>query len=114
MSAPILSFNAPTNNILLKITVPKRTGRKRKRVELDPFLYAEQRFSPLPDTGNDVAPADSIIRSQSRKDHPTELLRTLKDNVDNYSIEAVAKITNTHRFRGNDSSMGRYSSADIE
>jgi general transcription factor 3C polypeptide 5 (transcription factor C subunit 1) len=108
-----LSFNAPTNNVLLKITVPKRIGRKRKRADLDPFLYAEQGFSPLPNTGDDAAPADSI-RSQSRKDHPTELLRTLKDNVGNYSIEPIAEITNTHRFRGNVLWMdGQCSNADI-
>jgi len=111
MSVPILSFNAPTSNVLLKITVPKRIGRKRKRGDLDPTLYAGQEFSPLPENGDDAAPADGI-RSQSRKDHPTELLRTLKDNVGNYSIEPVAEITNTHRFRGKNLCVGNLSIAN--
>src|SRR3954454_8301226 len=34
---PLLSINATTNNILLKITVPKCTGRKRKRGSELPF-----------------------------------------------------------------------------
>lgn len=99
MCVPVLSYNTPTNNVLLKITVPKRIGRKRKRGALDPSLYNDTGFSSLPDTGP-TSSADSI-RSQSQKDNPAELLRTLKDNASNYSIEVVAEITNTHRFRGN-------------
>ncbi|TVY44231.1 Transcription factor tau subunit [Lachnellula occidentalis] len=97
MCVPVLSYNTPTNNVLLKITVPKRIGRKRKRGALDPSLYNDTGFSSLSDTGP-TSSTDSI-GSQSRKDKPAELLRTLKDNASNYSIEAVAEITNTHRFR---------------
>jgi general transcription factor 3C polypeptide 5 (transcription factor C subunit 1) len=36
-SAPILSQSTSTQNIVLKITVPKRTGRRRKKGSQDPF-----------------------------------------------------------------------------
>ncbi|TVY73448.1 Transcription factor tau subunit sfc1 [Lachnellula suecica] len=100
MCIPILSNNASTNNVLLKITVPKRIGRKRKRGGLDPIPSAMEGFSPLPESRDNESRSSDSIRSQSRKDNPVKLLRTLKDNVGNYSVEAVAEITNTHRFRG--------------
>lgn len=34
---PLTSHNAATHNVLLKVTVPKRTGRKRKRGSNEPF-----------------------------------------------------------------------------
>lgn len=37
--APLLSHNTATNNILLKLTVPKKTGRKRKRGSNDPWIF---------------------------------------------------------------------------
>src|SRR3954471_17648760 len=97
MCAPILSRNTGTDNILLKITVPKRTGRKRKRGSQDPFSGPS-----MLDNGyrsQSVRPED--IRSQSRRDDPVEFQRALKDNIGKYSIEAVATINQTHRFRGN-------------
>jgi hypothetical protein len=112
MCVPILSYNAPTNNVLLKITVPKRIGRKRKRGALDPSLYADTVFSPLSETGERPSSPTLSIGSQSRKDNPAELLRALKENVGNYSIEAVAEITNTHRFRGTHFVVAIYRSAD--
>jgi hypothetical protein len=33
-------------------------------------------------------------------DHPSSILRKLKDNVGQYAVEAVAEIRQTHRFRG--------------
>lgn len=96
MCGPLLSRNVNTDNVLLKITVPKRTGRKRKRGSDGAFVgfSSEQNGSQEEET-------DQIrIQSRSRLDDPTELLRTLKDNVGRYKVEAVASIEHTHRFRG--------------
>ncbi|KAJ5051009.1 uncharacterized protein L3040_002875 [Drepanopeziza brunnea f. sp. 'multigermtubi'] len=110
MCVPILSRNAPTNNVLLKITVPKRTGRKRKRGSQEPYANGNvanaSTDSPL-DTTPSLAtqpsvsnpPADTL-RSHSRMDNPSQLLRKLKDNVGKYQVEAVGEVRQTHRFRG--------------
>jgi general transcription factor 3C polypeptide 5 (transcription factor C subunit 1) len=96
MCGPLLSRNSSTDNVLLKITVPKRTGRKRKRGSDEPFMGL-----PLEQNDEYVNEADrSRIRSRARLDDPAELLRTLKDNVGRYQVEAVAAIEHTHRFRG--------------
>ena len=98
---PVLSHNSSTNNILLKITVPKRTGRKRKRGSQD--LYSEDPVhAPSAERGSSTAapPPPHDLRSHSRRDNPVELLRSLKDNVGRYQVEAVAEIDRTHRFRG--------------
>ncbi|KAI0169518.1 hypothetical protein GGR52DRAFT_550383 [Hypoxylon sp. FL1284] len=93
-SKPIVSHLAPTNNILLKITVPKRTGRKRKRGTDDPFA-------------GDVRTSDSVamtedenVGSVGRRDQPRSILRKMRDNSDNYQIEAVGSVQGTHRYRG--------------
>lgn len=95
MSVPILSHNSSTNNILLKITVPKRTGRKRKRGSQEPYSGDTRSTSQ-----SEPASQSDGLRSHSRMDNPRELLRTLKDNPENYSVEAVGDIDRTHRFRG--------------
>jgi hypothetical protein len=86
MCAPIASHNAATNNLLIKVTVPKRTGRKRKRGSQDVFQ----------DGSHD--PAHS--QNGNVRIHPTELLQMLKDNSERYSIDVVGKINHTQRFRG--------------
>ncbi len=98
MCAPILSHNSATNNVLLQITVPKRTGRKRKRGSQDPFTdnSSTDPMAALDDDGW----ATESLQSHSRMDSPAQILRKLKDNPENYTIEAVAEIRNTHRFRG--------------
>lgn len=95
MSTPILSHNSSTNNILLKFTVPKRTGRKRKRGSQDPYSG-----DPVPSIAEEHGGPPSNLRSHSRLDNPRELQRTLQDNPDNYKVEAIAEIDRTHRFRG--------------
>lgn len=86
MCVPILSHNSPTNNILLKITVPKRTG-KRKRGSQDPY--------------SDTVQLDGVDGSiQNASLSSAHLLRTLRDNAGQYEVEAVAEIDRTHRFRG--------------
>lgn len=88
----IVSHNASTHNVLLKVTVPKRTGRKRKRGTYGPW---EGHVSP-PDDAEQVS-------SQSRADHPKTLRRKLQDNVGSYHIETAGVIKHTHRYRGSSS-----------
>jgi general transcription factor 3C polypeptide 5 (transcription factor C subunit 1) len=95
--APILSHNSATNNVLLKVTVPKRTGRKRKRGSQDPYT---DDGGPVAASEGDNVPAESNLCSQARMDYPTSLMRKLKDNVGKYTIEAVAEVGQTHRYRG--------------
>jgi general transcription factor 3C polypeptide 5 (transcription factor C subunit 1) len=91
MSKPIISNSAQSNNVVLKITVPKRTGRKRKRGSDEPF-------------SGDLAPseADSThqVCSTGRLDDPKTLLQKLQDNASKYEVEAVGHIKETHRYRG--------------
>lgn len=80
--------------MLFKITVPKRTGRKRKRGSNGPWQgEADQPSEP---TG--LGPQN--LRSESRLDEPKILRRKLQDNVDRYQAEAVGVIKHTHRYRG--------------
>lgn len=92
---PIMSHNARSHNVVLKITVPKRTGRKRKRGTDGPWegdaevIDAEARSA-----------SKEEVMSYARKDDPKVLRRKLADNVDSYEVEAIGIIKNTHRFRG--------------
>jgi general transcription factor 3C polypeptide 5 (transcription factor C subunit 1) len=92
MCVPIESRNATTNNILVKVTVPRRTGRKRKRGTQEPFQDDI-------DAGNMNGSARQEPRSQ--RIHPSQLLRILEENSEKYSIEVIGKIQHTQRFRGN-------------
>lgn len=92
---PITSHNAVTHNVLLKVTVPRRTGRRRKRGTDAPW-----------EGELDMADADTATTSATRVcsiarlDHPRVLRRKLQDNVGKYDVEAVGIIHHTHRFRG--------------
>lgn len=84
----IMSHNARSHNVVLKVTVPKRTGRKRKRGSDDAWQ-------------GDVDLGDpSEVCSIARLDEPKVLRRKLADNADGYRVEAVGVIKHTHRFRG--------------
>jgi len=78
-SRSVMSLNNSTNNLLLKVTVPKRTGRKRKRGSDDPFV---------PDS------ADSPVRKDANY-----LIQSLQDNTSKYTIEPLGIIQNTHIWR---------------
>ncbi|KAJ6110782.1 RNA polymerase III transcription factor subunit [Penicillium sp. IBT 16267x] len=82
MARPLVSTVSQTNNILLKMTVPKRTGRKRKRGSDEPFT----------DVPEDVLGPQ---RHTSK-----ELMRCLRDNPSQYQIQPVGKVERTHVFRG--------------
>ncbi|KAK0635226.1 RNA polymerase III transcription factor IIIC subunit-domain-containing protein [Bombardia bombarda] len=84
---PLTSHNALTHNVVVKVTVPQRTGRKRKRGTNDPFE-------------GPVQPGPESVSSKDRLDTPRVLRRKLADNVDKYTIEPIGVVTNTHRYRG--------------
>ncbi|KAL8689807.1 MAG: hypothetical protein Q9218_004601 [Villophora microphyllina] len=86
VARPIDSFNTKTSNVLLKITVPKRTGRKRKR-----------------ESGGEwqewVSGSSSQRRLLSDPQDARRLFQSLRDNPDRYQIQPVGMIVHTHRFR---------------
>jgi len=83
MARPVQSTLVPSNNVLLKVTVPKRTGRKRKIGSNEPF--ADAPVSEVTDPTRQTA---------------KDLLRSLSDNPSNYKIEPVGRVERTHVFRG--------------
>jgi len=86
---PLTSHNALTHNIVLRVTVPKRTGRKRKRGTDGPF------------EGEIVPPGSpDEVQSRDRRDAPKLLRRKLCDNVGRYTVDPIGVVTNTHRYRG--------------
>ncbi|KAK7966081.1 uncharacterized protein PG986_000358 [Apiospora aurea] len=94
-SKPIVSHGVATNNVLLKITVPKRTGRRRKRGTDQPFVEDDSQK-----VHSGTGPAQQQVHSVSGQDSPKHLLRKLQDNADKYHVEAVGSIKTTHRYRG--------------
>ena len=73
--------STPTDaqNILVKVTLPKWTGRKRKRGSNGPFADAT------------TGPANHEISAP-------DLIRRLQDNASKYRVEAVGKVETSHRF----------------
>ncbi|RYP11770.1 hypothetical protein DL765_007612 [Monosporascus sp. GIB2] len=92
---PIVSQHASSNGILLKITVPKRTGRKRKRGSNEPFSGDAHRSGGT--TGDGVV---DRVASFGRQDAPESVLRKMQDNIGRYRAEAVGMVRDTHRYRG--------------
>ncbi|OIW29567.1 hypothetical protein CONLIGDRAFT_661299 [Coniochaeta ligniaria NRRL 30616] len=92
---PLTSHNAASHNVIVKVTVPKRTGRKRKRGTDAPFEYHD---AP-PAKKTPVQGADSIL-SHSLLDTPSLLRRKLRDTAGRYTLEPVGVVHNTHRYRG--------------
>ncbi|KAJ5795252.1 Transcription factor IIIC subunit 5 [Penicillium paradoxum] len=84
MARAVQSTSLPSNNVLLKVTVPKRTGRRRKIGSNEPFTDAPQSEATGPPP------------RRTAKD----LLRSLSDNPSKYQIEPVGRVERTHVFRG--------------
>ncbi|MCJ1473516.1 tau 95 subunit of transcription factor TFIIIC [Lambiella insularis] len=98
MSKPVASINVSTNNVLLRLTVPKRTGRKRKRGSTESYSNMndmQEARSLFQDTANESSQYVSPRKIKSVK----SLLRTLRDNVDKYTMRPMGLIEQTHRFR---------------
>lgn len=95
MSRPVQSTNTQTSNVLLKVTVPKRTGRKRKRGSNEPFTNSQ------PETTESRSnPVTVMNGSIPQRRDAGYLLRSLRDNVDAYNVEPVGKVDRSHVFRG--------------
>ncbi|KAJ4024490.1 tau 95 subunit of transcription factor TFIIIC [Fusarium irregulare] len=91
---PIMSHNARSHDVVLKITVPKRTGRKRKRGTDGPWE------GDVEVTDQGQPRADDGVSCYARLDDPKIVRRKMVDNIGNYHVEAVGVIRSTHRFRG--------------
>ncbi|KAF2024537.1 hypothetical protein EK21DRAFT_78495 [Setomelanomma holmii] len=89
----LLSTAVTTNNLLLKVTVPKRTGRKRKRGSDGPFLSPEE----IENSSN----GSSNGSHSSKQPHvdATTIYRSLQDNASKYKVSLVGVLDETHRFR---------------
>ncbi|EQL30937.1 hypothetical protein BDFG_06691 [Blastomyces dermatitidis ATCC 26199] len=99
MSRPLSSICNPANNILLKITVPKRTGRKRKRGSDEPFTND---LNDVEEASEPASPTTSRSSATvpSRALNARALLRRLQDNVGKYEVEAIGCVERMHNFRG--------------
>lgn len=81
-AAPIPSKLNFSSNLLLKFTVPKRTGRKRKRGSDDPFTeYTSSRTAPSLHDGMDA-------------------YKSMRDHVSVVQPAVVGVVKHTHRYRG--------------
>jgi hypothetical protein len=87
-SQSILSINNTSDNILLRITVPKATG-KRKRGSTGSFQPIDTSSTP---SSNTAAPT----QGQHTASH---LLRSLRDNPSHTTITPLGTISNSHIFR---------------
>ena len=78
-SREVISYNMKTANLLLKVTVPKRIRKKRKRAS----------HQDLPTESTEIS-AQKDVRY---------LLQSLEDNPQRYSAELVGCIHSTHVWR---------------
>ena len=93
MSVPIDSGSVTTDDLLLRIEVPKVIGRKRKR-------------NPVSSSGpsQEDSNVPSIMQPDSEKDRPMPsgaelLLQNMQDNADRTKIDVIGHVNRTHRFR---------------
>ena len=75
------STGVKTQNLLIKVTLPKRTGRKRKRGSNEPYEQT------------------SVGEKDIDKTTASDLVRRMRDNADQYTLEPVGIISDTHRFQ---------------
>ena len=87
MAKPLKSANVSTDNVLFKVTVPKRTGLKRKR-GADGVCHEVAQVGVLGER------AASLIQEAQY------LFRSMCDNPKSYRVEAIGTVNQTHRFRG--------------
>ena len=90
-SALIKSIKVQTRDVAIRVTLPKRTGLKRKRGSDGPFWTPNSSPASLPD----AFPPSPDVATQAKR-----FLRNLQDNESQYKIEVVGQVLNTYRFRG--------------
>lgn len=81
LAKKLSSVGIETRNLLVRVTLPKRTGRKRKRGSDDPYQDAPH-----------------VERTRESITAP-DLLRRLRDTEGTYQVQAVGVLRETHRFR---------------
>ncbi|KAJ4293430.1 tau 95 subunit of transcription factor TFIIIC [Kalmusia sp. IMI 367209] len=89
----LLSTPVATNNLLLKVTVPKRTGRKRKRGSSGPFVA---------DSDAEATNQSKRVERQNPRVDAATVFRTLQDTAAKYTVSVAGIIDETHRFRSED------------
>lgn len=87
----LLATPVPTNNLLLKVSAPKRTGRKRKRGSSGPFL-PEDHVEGAPEKLEGANPKNSHVDAAT-------IFRCLQDNASKYTVSVAGLVDETHRFR---------------
>jgi general transcription factor 3C polypeptide 5 (transcription factor C subunit 1) len=90
----LLSTAITTNNLLLKVTVPKRTGRKRKRGSSAPFLTEEEL-----EQSTDVSSNGGRPPTHKTYVDASTIFQSLQDNASKYKVSLAGVIDETHRFR---------------
>ena len=75
----------------MKVSVPKRTGRKRKRGSSGPFL-PEGHVEGAPENPQGDKPRNSLVDAAT-------VFRCLQDNASKYTVSVAGLIGETHRFR---------------
>lgn len=102
MSTPLDSQVTSTNDVLLKITVPKRIGRKRKRDAATSERGEDDGLNgaAVQDLPNADSASPGRTSSLSRQSDPGYLLQSLRDNPERYVVEPVGVIEKSHRYRG--------------
>ncbi|MCJ1247911.1 tau 95 subunit of transcription factor TFIIIC [Trapelia coarctata] len=98
LSKSIPSGSVRTQNVLLEVTVPKRTGRKRKRRSAEPYRYEDDLHHVVPSGQGSLGETHS--QGTTSTSLPAKrLLRSLRDNDQDYSLQPMGIIYQTHRFR---------------
>tara|TARA_R110002003_G_scaffold175_3_gene14206 strand:- start:54067 stop:54450 length:384 start_codon:yes stop_codon:yes gene_type:complete len=90
----LLSTAVTTNNLLLKVTVPKRTGRKRKRGSEGPFWRPEETGASEHGVSN-----GSHASPQHTYADASTIYQSLQDNASTYKVALAGVLDETHRFR---------------
>ncbi|KAK2763152.1 tau 95 subunit of transcription factor TFIIIC [Arachnomyces sp. PD_36] len=85
LSRPLKSTSSAANNVLLRVVVPKRTGRRRKK-------GSGGEFEDVP--GSTTGAGEGEVRDAAY------LQRLMLDNVGRYRVEAIGTVDRMHVFRG--------------
>lgn len=92
MSKPLSASSIKTSNVVLQVTVPKRTGLKRRRGELNPYHADMDQLS-----SSSLGP--ELVQTRDHLKSVDYLLRSLRDNAERYKAEPIGSVQITHRFR---------------
>ncbi|KAF4556614.1 Tau95 Triple barrel domain-containing protein [Elsinoe fawcettii] len=101
----LVSHKAEVDHVLLRIVLPRRTGRKRKRGTDEPYEFHDDRADQQNDSSNGHASHVQITQNGSNgydRGLPLkadEILKKLSAAEGQYSVEPLGTINTSHRFR---------------